>query len=746
MRPISPLLGKNATSAGRTDTARRLASPWDRARTHIGIILTVGACVIALLWLTLIVAIKTERQAAIEDGIRDANNLSAASRTEVSQMLGWTSRAMDAVAARLRATRGNLNIYDWAKDYPLLAPGTLQAGIIGPNGVAISSTLRAHVSPVDVSDREYFRVHVDGDFHGVFISKPMVGRVTGQTTIQLSQRVNAADGTFLGVIVFTLVPGKLTTLHRSIDLGRNGMLVVAGASDHVIRALFTANSDYGGLGTTLWVPPPPDSGIDGAGTAQSFIRESEADHVTRLYSVRYVAGYPLLVAAALGLNDRLAPAAAHAKLLLAIGIIATLMLTGLPILLIAEIRRRTDREAKLRSEQARLAAEIQQGRQVQEQLRSGEARLRDFAEMASDWFWELDADLRVTSTGAEELSARGGDRSAIGKHPWDLYDISREPEIWANHKLDLLARRPFQDFRHSMPGADGSVRHISTNGVPVFAEDGAFLGYRGTGSDITAKVAVEEELRRSKELAEASNMAKSSFLANMSHELRTPLNAIIGFAELIHARKAGPITPEYVEWTGDILAGGRHLLDMINDVLELSRIEAGRNDMTDETVDLGRLVHGCLAMVRRQAETAQVRIDDQIPKTSAVVRADRRAVKQVVLNLLTNAVKFTPAEGVVSIRIEPGENGEMALVVADTGIGIPAAVLPELCKPFIQADASTSRTYGGTGLGLAISSKLMSLHGGSLDIASTQGEGTTVRVTFPAARVLTASEPATVEQ
>jgi signal transduction histidine kinase len=426
----------------------------------------------------------------------------------------------------------------------------------------------------------------------------------------------------------------------------------------------------------------------------------------------------------------------HVRLIVATGLIATSMVLGLMILLVLEIRRRNDREDRLRDEQARLAAEVAQGVKVQERLRSSEARLRDFAEMASDWFWEQDAELCFAPVSVEPPPLATDNQSIFGKRRWEVNDTGQDPDGWAAHICDLMARRPFRDFRFARPATDGRVQHVSINGVPVFDETGAFRGYRGTGRDITDLIAAEEKLRRSKEEAEASSKAKSAFLANMSHELRTPLNAIIGFSELMHGRKTGRITDEYVEWAGDILASGRHLLDLINDVLELSRIEAGRYELIEDEVDLGALTRGCLAMVRGEAERHRVRIDCGVAARDVVLRADRRSVKQVVLNLLTNAVKFTPAEGVVSIRVEARAAGGISLIVADTGIGIDPAALPKLGTPFVQADASTSRRYGGTGLGLAISVRLMELHGGSLAISSTFGEGTTVSVTFPASRVV----------
>ena len=353
-------------------------------------------------------------------------------------------------------------------------------------------------------------------------------------------------------------------------------------------------------------------------------------------------------------------------------------------------------------------------------------------------------ELRFIETSVEGPPLSGSDPTHCGKRPWEIFDASVAHERWEGLRHDLLARRPFRDFRHSRPNPDGKMGHVSINGVPVYDEAGVFAGYRGTGRDITAKVETEAALRRSKDNAEASNTAKSAFLANMSHELRTPLNAIIGFAELIHATKTGRITPDYVEWAGDILSSGRHLLDLINDVLELSRIEAGRYDLADETVDVGTAVRSCLPMVRRQAEMNHVRIDNAIPEKSVIVRADRRAIKQVILNLLSNAVKFTPNGGEVSLRAETSGSSEISLIVADTGIGIDPAALSKLCEPFVQADASTSRKYGGSGLGLAISSKIMALHGGTLTVASALGEGTKVWVNFPAERVLATAREAEV--
>ena len=225
----------------------------------------------------------------------------------------------------------------------------------------------------------------------------------------------------------------------------------------------------------------------------------------------------------------------------------------------------------------------------------------------------------------------------------------------------------------------------------------------------------------------------------MSHELRTPLNAIIGFSGLIWDRgRAGQAGGDCAEWADDILASSQHLLSVINDVLELSRIEAGRYDLADDKVELAGVVRTCLRMVRLRAEEGRVRLDCAMVDPDVVLRADLRAMKQILLNLLANAVKFHICQrnGIGAYR-NAAANGYIALVVADTGIGIDPSKVGSLCEPFTQADASISRTYGGSGLGLAISRKLVTLHGGTLTVESIPGQGTAVRLTFPASRAIT---------
>ena len=238
------------------------------------------------------------------------------------------------------------------------------------------------------------------------------------------------------------------------------------------------------------------------------------------------------------------------------------------------------------------------------------------------------------------------------------------------------------------------------------------------------------------ELATA-NRAKSEFLANMSHELRTPLNAIIGFAEVMRDGHLGKIgNPHHAEYIADIHESGKHLLQLINDILDLSKIEAGKLDLYEEEVDVAEVVDGSLRLVKERAEAGRVALAAELAEPLPKVRADERKLKQIVINLLSNAVKFTPEGGKVTVRAGREADGGFALAVADTGIGIAPEDLPRITLPFVQLDGGLNRKSDGTGLGLALCKAMIEHHGGALAIDSAPGQGTTVTIRLPAERVV----------
>ena len=230
--------------------------------------------------------------------------------------------------------------------------------------------------------------------------------------------------------------------------------------------------------------------------------------------------------------------------------------------------------------------------------------------------------------------------------------------------------------------------------------------------------------------AEEANRSKSEFLANMSHELRTPLNAVIGFSEIMSQEMFGPLgAPKYGEYASDIRKSGQFLLDVINDILDMSKIEAGRVDLEPSDVDLRSVMDDVLRLVATRA--AEGKINLKLDQTElAHLQADRRALKQVFINLVSNAIKFTPEGGSVTIKVRPSDDA-ISVQIIDTGIGIPQRDIQKLGRPFEQVENQFTKSKGGSGLGLAISKSLVDLHGGSLKITSKVGQGTTVSVILP---------------
>jgi signal transduction histidine kinase len=283
--------------------------------------------------------------------------------------------------------------------------------------------------------------------------------------------------------------------------------------------------------------------------------------------------------------------------------------------------------------------------------------------------------------------------------------------------------------------ADGRREETSIGDRRVLASERRLPGEAvlRLDTDITEQRAREIELRAAKEKAEAANRSKSTFLANMSHELRTPLNAVIGFSDILKSELHGAMgNPKYVEYASCISDSGAHLLHLVNYILDLSRIEAGRYELRLEPLAPGELIADVIRLMRVSADESKLTLANTVAGDLPRIVVDRRAIRQVLLNILSNAIKFTPAEGTVSVSATVAED-RLAIAVTDTGIGITAEDLPRLTNPFEQAGNAYARTQPGTGLGLAITKQLIELHGGNLEIESRIGEGTTATIRLPLA-------------
>ena len=277
---------------------------------------------------------------------------------------------------------------------------------------------------------------------------------------------------------------------------------------------------------------------------------------------------------------------------------------------------------------------------------------------------------------------------------------------------------------------------ISENARLVRDPRGKPLFYEGTIRDITRLRQAEAAADAARQQAEAANQAKSAFLARVSHELRTPLNAVLGFSELLGSEWLGPLGhPRYREFANDIHASGKHLLSLIDDILDLSRIEAGRIELREEDVAVAELVDAVGRVLRQRAEADGLDFSTTIPDGLPAVRGDPRALKQVLLNLLSNAIKFTPSGGRVGCSARRSADGGLCLEVVDSGIGIAASDIAKALEPFGQIDSPLARRHRGAGLGLPISRALVELHGGRLDLASEIGKGTTASIRLPPERL-----------
>ena len=398
-----------------------------------------------------------------------------------------------------------------------------------------------------------------------------------------------------------------------------------------------------------------------------------------------------------------------------------------------------------------IAVDITEQKSLVEKTVAADMRLRDAIETIPEAFvlWDADNRLVLCNSNFQELHHLPDEAITVGASYESVVAAGAKPVV----RNKVVTGGP------SVPGArtfeaqleDGRWLHISERRT----KDG---GYVSVGTDITALKTHEEKLvdsekrlmatvadlrasqQRSAELAEKyaeektraeeANQAKSKFLANMSHELRTPLNAIIGFSEIMESGMFGPLGAEkYHEYCNDIRGSGQYLLEVINDILDMSKIEAGRIRLDFEDLSIDTLLNEAMRVVAARAQNKQLQLSARI-SPELRLRADRRALKQIALNLLSNAVKFTPVGGRVTVRGRATDHC-ITLAIADTGIGIAKDALTRLGRPFEQVESQLTKSHQGSGLGLAISKSLVELHGGRMRIRSTLGRGTLVVVRLP---------------
>jgi hemerythrin-like metal-binding protein/PAS domain S-box-containing protein len=380
----------------------------------------------------------------------------------------------------------------------------------------------------------------------------------------------------------------------------------------------------------------------------------------------------------------------------------------------------------------RAGAELERLQDVT-RLQSSQQRFLDFATVSSDWFWETDADLRFSYfsdrfegvTGVPPAQLLGKTRDEVGAP-------GASADAYEQLLDDMKAHRPFRDFQHHRIKPNGERAYLSISGQPAVDENGLFIGFRGVGREISEQKLVERELIESRDAARRANEAKSEFLASMSHELRTPLNAVLGFAQmLLHDPRQKLSTPQ-TEHVECILTGGGHLLDLVNDVLDLARIEADQIVLSIKEVVANDVVKTCISQSVSLGKEHRIEIVDHFSDgASVLLRTDQVRLNQVLLNLLSNAVKFNRNDGTVTLEGEIIDRRFLRLSVSDTGIGIKADDKDNVFQMFHRLGADAMLAREGTGIGLTVTKFLVERMGGSIDFYSKEGIGSTFSINLP---------------
>jgi len=583
-------------------------------------------------------------------------------------------------------------------------------GLIDPTGRMTYSTFATGPVGVDLSDRDYFDAHRKNSQAGLFIGMPIVGRASGEWLIPASRRLVAADGSFAGVIVATLPLNTFHDFFRSLQVGENAVVGVV----RIDGPILMRQPKGGAIGASLakgpllthYLPQTP------VGTYRT---STIIDGIDRIVSYRAIPSLGLVVYVSRAVDDVLAPWKRDLRVLGAIFLACAAIIAAFAAYLVGQEARREAAEAA---------------------VKTSERRFRALIEQSNDMITVVDPQGMVTYRSPSSIEVLGvPPEEVVGRplseriHPEDkagLADALRGVAAGPGRRASGCAR-----VRH----VDGTWRDIgwtARNAFDVPGVGGIVINSR----DITARKQIEAALERAKAAAEAGSQAKSAFLANMSHELRTPLNAVIGFSEIIRGEVLGPVgTARYREYAADINGAGRHLLEIVNDILDLSKLDAAKLQLREQSCIVADLVASTVNILRGEAGKKNLFLSIDVPVSLPDLWADPLRIRQILTNLLSNAIKFTPAGGRVSLSAGVEESGELALVVHDTGIGMTPGQIETAVQPFGQANLTFSRGQQGTGLGLPLAKRLVELHGGRLEIVSTPDVGTRMTVHLPRQRL-----------
>ncbi|MDB5509510.1 MAG: hypothetical protein JWL93_1979 [Hyphomicrobiales bacterium] len=669
-------------------TARRLFEAIFQTTTFLGLTAFIVAAV------TLSLYLRQQHDRTLENARVNAANLTRAFEQHIVRSIKSVDQALLFVRTQFEIDPRGFDIDSWASHDYYLSDLAVQMAVIGSDGMMLASNM-ASSGKVNLADREHFRVHVDAPGDELFISKPVLGRVSNRWTIQLTRKIRNPDGSFGGVLVASLDPDHLSRLYDSIDIGTGGAVTLVG-TDGIIRARsgMTANA----LGKSI----AGSRLLDEWKVRSSGVYEaaSSLDGMDRIVSYRSAGAFPLIVAVALSRQEVLTDfEESRTSLMNAIHLVGLLILLTMIWGAFQRYRLNATRE-DLTAQAAALSSTLTN---MQEGI------------------------LMVDPNGQVMI---------VNDHALDLLALPRQDFV-APFPFSLL---PLDGWQHRREDADGQRAHL-----PIYehtAASGMVLeirtiplpdgGFVKTMSDITERKNDQRVLERARDKAEAASRARTAFLANMSHEIRTPLSGVLSMVDLLSTTRLDDDQRRYLNITRD---SAEHLLQLIDDILDVTKLDAEKLKLEKIFFDLHRLVQSTLELVSPKAMANGLSVGCYLgPDVPREIEGDPGRLRQILLNLVGNAIKFT-SRGHVLLDVTCSRNaaGEPRLLIRieDTGIGMAQENLPDLFRDFSQIDSSISRRFGGTGLGLAICRKLSSRMGGRIWVESALGEGTTFFVELP---------------
>jgi PAS domain S-box-containing protein len=581
-------------------------------------------------------------------------------------------------------------------------PVLRDVGIVDADGdvTAMSSSLEP--PPLNVGDQEHFIRQRDTATRGIYVAAPVKSSLNGVWVIKVSLRLEDADGRFAGIATGMVDPNYFASVYRSIELGPSRIAALYREDGIVLSREPELEQRLGkSVASASWFRERVPQTMVGTFHGRNLFDGSE-----RIMSFARVPGRGMLVSVSIlraealaGFQTALLRAAAR------IGPLLLLLVAGSWVLAV-QLRRRHRADRKF----------------------------RDLLESAPDAMVIVDREGRIALVNAEAEKLFGYGRAELLGQGVETLIPERYREAHPHFLAGFVnapTRRPIRSGL-GLHGRrrDGSEFPLEISLAPLDTEEGILIS--SAIRDISERKQAETELIESRRQAETANRAKSDFLSRMSHELRTPLNALMGFAQILELNRECSLTPKQRDYVNHILAAGRHLLELVNDVLDLAGVEAGRLKLSIETVSVREVIDHVRRTMRPLAQKASVSFESFVPDGIPDLRADELRLRQVLINLASNAIKYNRPAGAVTLGALPSAGGRVRLVVSDTGIGIPADQHKEVFQPF-QRLSPDQAEIEGTGIGLAISRRLVEAMGGAIGFDSQPGVGSTFWIDLPIA-------------